>query len=639
MTSSRGGLADAVSVFTASFWASLEPEKVHLTVSQWADQYRMLSSRASAEPGPWRTSRTPYLREPMDTLSPSHPCEKVVLKFGSQLGKSECGFNWIGAVIDLAPGPMLMVQPNEDMVRKVVRQRLDPAINDTPVLKEKVADGKGRDAANSMVTKDFPGGTLMMAWATSPAGLASMPIRYLFLDEIDRYPGDVAGEGDPVNLAEARTRTFANRKMLYTSTPTISGHSRIEGAFEQSDQRHYYVPCPHCGHRQTLLWENLKFEEHAPEDAAYACAGCGVLIDESAKTRMLAEGEWRAHAPENKGVRGYFLNSLYSPLGWYKWGAIAADFLKAKDKPSELKTFINTVLAEVWVEKGDAPEWERLYERRESYPLGVVPERALVLTAGVDVQKDRLEVHVWGWGETLERWVVDRLILEGNPAQDAVWDALTKTLQSDWPHALGGHVQIMHSCVDSGGHFTQECYAWKRKKAPMNATIIKGDDKCAGLVGSPSWVDVSHNGKKIKRGLQIRPVGVSQAKMELYNKIRLPVPVTEAGETWPAGFVHLSSGLDAEFCKQLVAEQLVTVKNRKGYSTRQWQQTRDRNEALDCANYARAAAYIIGVDRWKAQDWEKLRASIASKAIPAEHRPEAPKPSRSGRRVRYRVSV
>ena len=247
--------SQAANVLGRSFLSGLAPDPIHLTVSQWADKYRMLSSKSSAEPGRWSTDRTPYLRAPMDALSPSDPCETVVLLFGSQLGKTETGLNWVGSIIDLAPGPMLMVQPTDKMSDKVVNQRLDPAIKESPRLAKKVSTKKSRDGSNSMEQKDFEGGTLMLSGANSSSNLASMPVRYLFMDEVDRYPLDVNEEGDPVSLARARTRTFGNSKELVTSTPTIDGASRVQSEYDLTDQNEFYVPCPDCGHKQTLKFK------------------------------------------------------------------------------------------------------------------------------------------------------------------------------------------------------------------------------------------------------------------------------------------------------------------------------------------------------------------------------------------------
>src|SRR6185503_10383204 len=278
---------------------------------------RFLSSTASSEPGRWRTSRTPYLREIMDCLSPSHLAKRVVVMAGAQIGKTECGNNWIGNVIHRAPGPMLMVQPTVEVAKRVSKQRLAPMIESTPALRERVAEPRSRDSGNTVQVKEFDGGVLIITGANSSAGLRSMPIRYLFMDEVDEYPGDIDGQGDPVVLAEKRTSTFARRKVLLTSTPTIKGLSRIEREFLDSDQRRYFVPCPHCGHMEQLTWRDpshhrIEWEDGRPETAHMVCGACAVRVEERCKPDLLAHGEWRTTAAGDGRTAGFHLSALYS---------------------------------------------------------------------------------------------------------------------------------------------------------------------------------------------------------------------------------------------------------------------------------------------------------------------------------------
>ncbi len=358
-----------------------------LTVSAWSDRYRILSPRGANEAGPWRTSRTPYLQELLDELSPRHPAQRVVFMKGSQLGASESGCNWIGYVIHHAPGPMLAVQPTLELAKRFSQQRVDPLIAECPVLRQKVAPARSRDAGNTQLSKEFPGGILVMTGANSAVGLRSMPVRYLFLDEVDAYPPSADDEGDPLALAEARTRTFSwRRKVFLASTPTIRGLSRIEREFEASDQRRYFVPCPHCGHEQFLVFERLRWQKGQPETAAYACAGCEQPIAEHHKTQMLARGRWQATATSADPLTiGFHLSSLYSPVGWLSWERIARDWEAAQGSEEAKRSFVNTVLGESWVETGEAPDWQRLWERREDWPIGTVPPGGLFLTAGADV--------------------------------------------------------------------------------------------------------------------------------------------------------------------------------------------------------------------------------------------------------------
>jgi len=392
-----------------------------LSVSAWADQHRMLSSKASAEPGRWRTARTPYLREIMDCLSPASPIERVVLMKGAQVGGTECGSCWIGYVIHRAPGPMMAVWPTVEMAKRNSKQRIDPLIEESPVLAALIAPARSRDAGNTILAKEFRGGVLVMTGANSAVGLRSMPVRYLFLDEVDGYPLDVEGEGDAISLAEARTRTFTRRKIFIVSTPTIAGASSIEREYEASDQRRYFVPCTHCAHAQWLRFEQLRWDRGRPETVAYMCESCDMPIVEHHKTWMLEQGQWRATAPGNGRTAGFHLSSLYSPVGWRSWREIAAAWESAIDKTtgsaSAIKTFKNTELGETWVEEGEAPDWQQLLERREDYRIGHVPRGSLLLVGGADVQKDRIEVSVWAFGRSKEAWLVEHRVLMGDTAR------------------------------------------------------------------------------------------------------------------------------------------------------------------------------------------------------------------------------
>jgi phage terminase large subunit GpA-like protein len=280
---------DGAEELVRAWTAGLTPDPA-LTVSAWADRHRILSPRGANEAGPWRTSRTPYLQELMDALSPRHPAQRVVFMKGSQLGASESGCCWIGYVIHHAPGPMLAVQPSVELAKRFSQQRIDPLIEESPSLREKVAPARSRDSGNTVLSKEFPGGILVMTGANSAVGLRSMPVRYLFLDEVDAYPPSADDEGDPVALAEARTRTFSwRRKVFLASTPTIKGLSRIEREFEGSDQRRFFVPCPHCSAMQWLRFERLRWDKDKPETAAYYCEGCEQPIAEHHKTQMLTD--------------------------------------------------------------------------------------------------------------------------------------------------------------------------------------------------------------------------------------------------------------------------------------------------------------------------------------------------------------
>ena len=600
-----------------------------LSVSEWADTYRTLSQRASAEPGPWRTDRTPYLREIMDCLSPSSLVETVVLMKGAQVGGTECGNNWIGYIIHQAPGPMLSVQPTVEMAKRNSKQRIDSLIEESDVLRELVSDPRARDSGNTMLAKEFPGGILVMTGANSAVGLRSMAARYLFCDEVDAYPGDVDGEGDPVNLALARTRTFARRKIFMISTPKITGRSRIESAFADSDQRHYWVPCPYCDQYQTLKFAQVRWPKGEPENAVYVCEHCGREIENYQKHRMLPRGEWRRAAPGLGRPAGFHLSSLYSPVGWFSWADAAEMFVEAEKNPALLQVFINTVLGETWALRGDAPEWQRLYDRREDYRIGTVPNGGLFLTAGIDIQKDRIEVEVVAWGRGKESWSIDYQVLDGQTAEDPVWRKLTTLLETYYPTELGAALPIVKFAIDSG-YATPEVYAWARKFGGERAVVIKGDSRGASPVNQPSPVDVDPLGAQVRWGVKIWPVNGSMIKEELYRWLGLDRPTEESGIPYPPGYCHFPK-YGEEYFKQITAEQLVT-RIVKGYRRGEWQKTRDRNEALDCRVYARAAASVYGMDIASDANWDRLCAHLAELVRQAQDPSQSPPPSRTPQR-------
>ena len=583
-----------------------------LTVSEWSDRHRMLSSKASAEPGRWRTSRTPYLKSIMDCLSPMSPVERVVFMKAAQLGATEMGSNWIGYVIHHAPGPMMAVWPTVEMAKRNSKQRIDPLIEESSALAELIAPARSRDSGNTILAKEFRGGVLVMTGANSAVGLRSMPVRYLFLDEVDGYPLDVEGEGDAISLAEARTRTFARRKIFIVSTPTISGASSIEREYEASDQRRYFVPCPHCQHRQWLRFEQLRWDKGSPESAAYICEACDTAISEHQKTWMLENGEWRAMA-EGK-TAGFHLSSLYSPVGWRSWREIAAAWEAAINKESgsaaAIKTFKNTELGETWVEEGEAPDWQRLVERREDYRIGSVPAGGLLLVGGADVQKDRIEASVWAFGRGKECWLIEHRVLMGDTARDAVWKRLAEMLAESWTHASGAALPLTRFALDTG-FATQEAYAFVRACRDSRVMAVKGVARGAALIGTPTAVDMSQGGKKLRRGIKVFAVAGGIAKLEFYNNLRKNADVEDDGLTirYPTGFVHLPK-IDAEFIQQLCAEQLITRRDRNGYPVREWQKMRERNEALDCYVYARAAASAAGLDRFEERHWRELERQL-----------------------------
>src|SRR5919106_470578 len=563
---------DGADAIERAWRGGLRPDPL-LTVSEWADRYRILSQRASSEPGRWRTERTPYLREIMDCLSPSSPVQRVALMKGAQIGGTECGNCWVGYVIHQAPGPMMAVSPTVELAKRNSKQRIDPLIEESEVLPERVKERRSRDSGNTVLSKEFPGGVLILTGANSAVGLRSMPARYLLLDEVDGYPGDVEGEGDPILLAERRSATFQRRKILLVSTLKTKGLSRIEREYEASDQRRFFVPCPHCHEHQTLELANLRWPEGRPREAEYACAHCGALIGERHKTWMLEHGAWRATAEGDGRTAGFHLSSLYSPVGWFSWADAAEMYEQAQKTPDLMKGFVNTVLGLPFEEEAEAS------------------------------------------------WSVDYRVIEGDTARPEVWAKLDELLARDWPHASGHTLPLRAMCVDAG-YATQDVYAWVRQhpqaswgpagaaaRQPRTAVAVRGRDQDTALLLSVSKADAGGR----RRGLRVWSVGTPVAKGELYRWLKLEWPTEEAldgGAIYPPGACHFPQ-YGEEYFKQLTAERLVT-RNVKGFPRGSWEkESGRRNEALDCRVYARAAAAIYGLDRFDERHWRRMVEAVA----------------------------
>ena len=615
-----------MSTWRAAFMEGLRPEQP-LTVSEWSDKYRRLSSKASAEPGPWRTNRTPYLREPMDCLSTTSPVQRVVMMFAAQTGKTESGANWLGYVIDHAPGPMLLVQPTVEMAKRLSKQRLESLVTETPCLAAKIAPSRSRDSGNTMFAKEFPGGMMLLTGSNSAVGLRSTPCRYIFCDEIDAFPADVDGEGDPVSLAEKRATTFARRKILLTSTPTVKDFSRIEAEYERSDQRRFYVPCPCCEAMQWLKWPQLKWEKNDPATAAYECEVCKQRFAEIHKPAMLRNGKWRATAPTNGKTAGFQLSGLYSPLGWLSWADMVDDFLRAKADAPMLKSFVNTRLAETWEEDfASKVSADVLLKRCEPYAAGQLPDGALAVTIGVDVQGgggsagDRLAVSVWAWGREEEGWLIDHQEIYGDPCRPEVWKQLDVLVMHQWEHAGGGKLRADVVAVDSGGHATAEVYQYARERAGAGVVAIKGQSQRGKPpIGKASKVDINAKGRTLKRGAQVFPVGGDTIKTTLFGRLKH----NERG----AGYLHFHAQTGAEYFEQLTAEKQA-LRYVKGFPVREWvKKPSARNEALDCLVYAYAAVNLMYQRYDRRTIWDQLEKRLDK---PVEQRRKAPLRSTGG---------
>ncbi len=407
----------------------------------------MLSRETSALPGKWETSRVPFMRDVMDSVNDPETY-MVVGMMASQISKTESlVLNVLGYYIDQDPSPIMIVEPRDHDAKKTSKSRIAPMIRDTPCLRRKVVEQKSRETGNTILEKSFVGGRLVLTGANSPAGLAGDPIRILLFNEVSRFPPSAGAEGDPVSIAEARTTTFFNRKIVMNSSPTDEAICRISKAYESSDQRKYYVPCVHCKHMQVLLWEHVKWDKDAdgnalPDTALYHCEKCKESWTEAERRACIHKGEWRAGKPFD-GIAGFWLNALYAPWPNLNLGTLAKRFLRVKGNPLQLKSFVNTVLAETWKEDYSTLEPGSIMSRLEDYPVkadGVllVPKNVVVLTAGVDVQDDRIEVTVRGWGAGDESWTIAHEILYGDPSVKMVWNDLHGYLTREFEMERGG---------------------------------------------------------------------------------------------------------------------------------------------------------------------------------------------------------
>jgi terminase, large subunit len=579
-----------------------------LTVSEWADAYRYLSPESSAEPGRWSTDRTPYLREVMDAFTIPTVHEIVFMK-SARIGGTEAGLNVLGYFIHLDPCPVLMVLPTVDDAKQFSKEQLAPMIRDTPVIAKLVRDPTSRDSGNTIQGKTFPGGIWVGVGANSGTGFRRRTIRFAHLSEVDGFPPSAGTEGDQIKLTKKRTETYADYKLYMESTPKVKGLSRIADAFENSDQRHYHVPCPECGFFQALKWEQMQWND-IPEPM-YGCEGCGVLIPEAKKFRMVARGKWVSHNPHHR-VRGYHINALYSPFPGARWANLVAEYQEAQGAPEKMKTFVNLTLGLPYEMPGGVDP-SRLSERKERY-VAPVPKGVGVLTMGIDVQADRLEAVVKGWGVGEESWLVDRFALQGDTSASEVWTRLTERWEYAYPCEVGGTMQVDSTAIDFGFN-AEMVMRWAKPKHGRKVYAVKGSSE-AGKAIAPRRATV-----KMKHGGRGYMIGTDTAKDLIFARMRIqphrdgsPVP----------GLMHFpdEEWCDADYFAQLTSEKPVKELIRGVYRRRYVCPEGVRNEALDLEVYAVAAFYLGGL---KPEQLVSKVARVEAKAEAAKVEAEKPK--------------
>lgn len=626
-------VAAARATVTRSFLAGLRPPP-SITVDEWADRHRVHTSETSARTGQWSTHVTPYLREIMRELSDASPSWLVVVRKGAQLGLTDVLINWAGYTAHVSPCPMGIVQPTIDNVRMFEKTKFSPSIAATPALSRRVAEQKARDAKGSTTTfKRFPGGFIVVGPAMSSTGLQMLSFRRLALDEVSEYPDEAGDRGDPVEQAFTRTDAYAalGRKIYMGSTPGVAGFCRVSRELEQTDWRRYYVACPRCGALQTLQWDSIDLEK-----LTYRCAGCAAGWSDHERLLALRDAaaggsaRWIKTYPEpetgevpppvltsadeigrwsDRGSAGrqpgFDISQLYSPFKSLRdW---ADQWSRTKDNALNLKAFHQQVLGLPWEEQGDAPDLDLLLARREDYPLGLVPDGALLITMGVDVQGmggGYLQYEIVGWGEGGEAWGIDTAVIEGDTAGSDVYLKLAEVIRRPIA-AQSGRDRYIDAVMIDAGYATHAVYNFARHHPGVKA--IKGaKEQLAPPISLPTYVDVTWGGKRVAKGCALTSVGVYQLKVRAYGHLRAAPPETPGA---PApGYWHFSAGHDRNFFAQLTGEQLIN-KARPGKPDRmEWVKRGGcRNEALDCRVYALACAIDLYMDRLRPEQWEELR--------------------------------
>lgn len=549
----------------------------------------MIPPGTSSEPGRWITDRVPFMADPMSAVSdPS--VETIILQCSSQIGKSELILNTLCYYIDQRPTSILFVQPTIEAAESFSKERIEPSLMACPRLKAKFdtgKDGRGssRKSSETIRLKKFPGGFLALVGANSPAGLASRPIQVLLCDEVDRFQN--TKEGDPLKLAIQRTANFFNRKILLVSTPTTKQNSHIFEFFEKSDQNEYFVPCPKCGEAFVWQWHLVEWDKDAsqvaqPSTARIVCPFCSAVVRGAGKPDLaiISSGEWRPNnSKADKKIKGYHLSALYSP--WVDLSDLVAQYVEAKRTKKGIQEFYNLKLGQVFLSEYYSTEWKDIQQRSEFYGKNL-PARILLLTAGVDVQRNRLEVVVLGWGAGCECWAVQYVKFMGDPKQPDVWEALDVFLQQEWTTEDGRSVGIRCTCVDSGdGTTTQEVYYFTAQREARFIFAIKGrGENGLDFIQKPTR---SNRFNALLFGL-----GVNAGKSLLHTRLA-------TGEVGP-GFVHFplekEYGFGESYFRGLYAERVATKKV-GGRTVTYWQQIRERNEGLDCTVYAMAALEIF----------------------------------------------
>ena len=580
-----------------------------MSVVEWVEANRILPP-SSSEPGKFKISRTPFLAEILECMSPIHPARTVIFQKSAQIGGSEALYNSIGYLIDQAPATTLLVLPTERLARESSRGRIAPLIENTKCLREKISESSSKDGGNSIARKEYPGGVFIALTANSAPNLRLIAAKYLFLDEVDGMPVSIDGEGDVMSLLLKRTNTFASeRKVMMTSTPLITDSSVVSKEYQNSDQRKYFVPCLHCGEMHILEWQNVVWESQHPETARFKCPGCKKEYGEECKTEMMALGKWVATNEEwaDETRRGYHLNALYSPVGWYSLEQAVTEFEASRGDETKAQSFKNTVLGEPYSYQHYRPTLNIDNVEQNIYgdPGVHLPNDVLVLCGSIDQQGDRCEAYVYGFDYKEQMYAIDFLTIVGDPSKNSFWrEVENKCASLKYRRADGRLFDVSTWVVDSGGHNTTECYRWwlgatdrKRINRLILGKGVPGAGKPIILLSSRQ-----HKRKGLSGSVKLHNIGVDSGKSNIYGMIE------KSEIIYPVYWAN-GENLDKEYFAQLTSEAQEKVFV-SGQAQHRWRKQRNRNEALDCAVYALAAKHNLRVD------WDALYAKVGVTETP-----------------------
>ena len=585
----NSGNVQRLNAVVAKVMAGMKPPE-NLTVTEWAEKRRRLSTESSAEPGPWRTTRTPYLREPMNAFTDPR-VRRIVMVAASQVGKSELENNIIGYIIDEDPGSILYIHPTTIDAKEYSKLRVAPMIRDCPTLRRKVAAPKSRDSGNTVLQKAYPGGILTMCGSTEAHALASKPIRYVLGDERDRWATSAGNEGDPWGLAMARQTTFYNAKAVEVSTPTVKNVSAIADSYAEGTMERWKSKCPHCGEYHEIQWKDIRYEYETKEvnqkktykvkSILYVCPGCAAVSDEITMKRQPAR--WEADNPDAyaQGVRSFWLNAFVSQ--WASWESIILKFLNAVGKSRKLQVVYNTCFGELWEDRGELEDEDSLMARRDEYPAEL-PDGVLVLTAGVDTQDNRMEYEVVGHGHFSETWGIEKGVVMGRPDDEKTWAKLDEVLfDRVFRFADGLGLRLSMTFVDEGGHFTQDVRLQCRARIGKKVFCIKGmSGPDRPYTAPPKQMKIIVNQKTVGACWQYQ-IGVDSGKVMIMDNLSVKSPGPK--------FCHFPKKdcYGAAYFAGLLSERLEYDAGKKQPWVWKKIPGHERNEALDCRNYALAA--------------------------------------------------